>query len=373
MILFRYLSREILITTLAVTSVLLLIISSTHLIGYLADAAAGEISTAVVFQLVFNRIPLFLELLLPLGLFLGILLAHGRLHLENEMVVMRACGLSDRRLILYTLAPAGLVACLVAFVSLYLTPAGMYEAKRIIAEQRNRSELEMMIPGQFQTQSGKNQVTYARSVSEAGQLQDVFVAGVDRRNSPFVVAAAAGEQRFVEGQGRYLVLQEGNRYQGAPGETAFEQLQFAEYGIALPEAKLTAPITHLDAIPTAELLGAEQPGLVARLHWRLSLPVLALVVAVLAVPLAKTSPRQGRYAKLIPSILLYQLYVAALTSARSSVDQAGEGPWAIWAVHLVALLLAISFVRFDTLWAHLLQRLPSIPKFTLGSNNRSGS
>jgi len=96
------------------------------------------------------------------------------------------------------------------------------------------------------------------------------------------------------------------------------------------------------------------------LHWRLSLPALALVVVLLAVPLAKTNPRRGRYAKLIPSILVYQLYVASLTGARAAVEQGDSGPWAIWLVHLGALLLAISFTRFERVWISLLRRLPHL-------------
>lgn len=358
MIIFRYLSREVLMTALAVTSVLLLIITSTHLIGYLADAAAGEIATSVVLQLVFNRIPLFLELLLPLGLFLGILLAHGRLYLDSEMVVLSACGMSNRRLIGYTLAPGLLVALLVAFVSLYLTPAGMYEAKRIVAEQQNRTELEMVIPGAFQT-SKSGQVTYAREISPEGELLDLFITG-EKQGVPFVISAPRGEQKFVEDQGRYLVLHEGYRYQGRPGLDTFEELGFSAYGVRLPDPQLSAPIRHLDAIPTGELWGATDSPRVSRLHWRLSLPVLALVVVLLAVPLAKTNPRRGRYAKLIPSILVYQLYVASLTGARAAVEQGDTGPWAIWLVHLGALLLAISFTRFERVWINVLRHLPHL-------------
>lgn len=360
MIIFRYLSREVLITALAVSSVLLLIISSAHLIGYFADAAAGEISTSVVLQLVLNRIPRFLELLLPLGLFLGILLAHGRFYLDSEMVVLSACGMSNRRLIGYTLAPGLLVALLVGFVSLYLAPAGMYESKRIVAEQRSRTELEMVIPGAFQT-SKSGQVTYVREVSPAGDLIDLFITG-EKQGVPYLITAPRGEQRFVEDQGRYLVLHEGYRYQGRPGIDNFEELGFSKYGLRLPDPRLSAPILHLDAIPTTELWGATDSARVSRLHWRLSLPVLALVVVFLAVPLAKTDPRRGRYAKLIPSILVYQLYVASLTGSRSAVEQGDVGPWAIWVVHLCALLLALSFTRFEPLWVRVLQHLPSLSR-----------
>jgi len=361
LIIFRYLAREVLQTALAVTSVLLLIITSTHLIGYLADAASGEIATSVVLQLVFNRIPLFLELLLPLGLFLGILIAHGRFYMESEMVVLHACGMSGKRLIGYTLGPGLLVAILVAFVSLYLTPAGMFTAKTIVAEQQNRTELDMVIPGAFQT-SKSGQVSYAREVNEQGQLIDLFIHGRTRADEPFVLSAPVGVQQFIEGQGRFLILKDGYRYQGRPGETVVEELAFGEYGIRLPEPQLSAPIRHLDAIPTLELWAATDAPRVSRLHWRLSLPVLAIVVVFLAVPLARTSPRRGRYAKLIPSILIYQLYVAALTGARSAVEQGDSGPALIWMVHGIALSIALSLPRVELIWGRLARHIPTFSR-----------
>lgn len=141
MIIFRYLAREVLVATSAVTAVLLLIITSARLIKYLADAATGKLDAQFVLQVLAFRIPGFLELLLPLGLFLGILLAYGRLYLESEMVVLRACGVSHKRLVLYALGPALLISTLVGGVALYVSPWGVAQAKQIFAQQEARSEL----------------------------------------------------------------------------------------------------------------------------------------------------------------------------------------------------------------------------------------
>jgi lipopolysaccharide export system permease protein len=371
LIVFRYLAREVLLTTLAVTAVLLLIITSTHLIGYLADAASGEIATSVVLSLVFNRIPLFLELLLPLGFFLGILLAYGRLYLDSEMVVLKACGTGSWRLIAFTYGPALLISVCVAFVSLYLTPTGMYEAKRIVAEQRARTELDMLVPGTFQTQASKNQVTYTRNIDQAGMLEELFVSGVDKSGSPYLLIAKEGEQRFLETNGRFLVFKEGYRYDFNDQGVLDQELAYGEYAVQLPEPKLTAPIRHLDAIPTLELFGSDRPDLVSRLHWRTSLPFLPLVLVFLAVQLARTSPRQGRYAKLIPAIILYQVYVGSLTAARSVVEQGAQSGLLIWFVHFVALAVGVSMVLFEGGWERLMNRLPALPSFKV-SRSKGG-
>ena len=120
MIVFRYLSREVLVTLSAVSAVLLVIIMSGRFIKYLAQAAQGVLDPGVLFMIMGYRIPGFLQLILPLGLFLGFLLAYGRLFLDSEMTVLSATGVSQQRLTAYSLAPALIVALLVGWLSLGL-------------------------------------------------------------------------------------------------------------------------------------------------------------------------------------------------------------------------------------------------------------
>lgn len=132
MIVFRYLSREVLVTLSAVSAVLLVIIMSGRFIKYLAQAAQGMLDPGVLFLIMGYRLPGFLQLILPLGLFLGILLAYGRLYLESEMTVLSATGMSQQRLLAMTMAPAALIALLVAWLSLSLAPQGVTQVAQII-------------------------------------------------------------------------------------------------------------------------------------------------------------------------------------------------------------------------------------------------
>jgi lipopolysaccharide export system permease protein len=370
LIVFRYLSREVLTTTFAVTAILLLIIVSARLIGYLNDAVSGELDTAVIIELVINRIPRILELLLPLGLFLGILLAYGRLYIESEVVVLKACGVSPWKLIMYAMGPAILVALVVASISLYFTPAGMHESKRILAEQRSRSELDMLLPGVFQVSRSNSQVSYARKMDEAGNLVDLFVSGRDQQGRPYLLVADEGQQRFIEDQGRFLVFKEGYRY-NFPRDFALEELGFEEYGLKIDDPEVSVKINNLDAVPTLDLINSLKPGYVSRLHWRLSLPFIPIIVVLLAVQLAKTSPRQGRYAKLIPAILIYQIYIGSLTAARSAVEHGDAGGWMIWFVHLVALGVGVNMVLYEGAWERFMNKLPKIPALPIRNKGAS--
>ncbi|WP_151702848.1 LPS export ABC transporter permease LptF [Nitrincola alkalilacustris] len=357
MIIFRYLTREVLQSTFAVTAVLMLIITSARLIKYLADAAAGKLDASAVFLVLMYRLPGFLELLLPLGLFLGILLAYGRLYLDSEMVVFSATGFSPNRLLLYTLGPACLVAVIVASLSLYVSPTGLARAEQVFVQQESRSELDLVTPGRFLSQSGQGQVTYAEALEE-GRLKQVFITQRGNSGKPVVLVAESAERRIMPENGkRFLVLLEGNRFDGQPGRADFRHTQFSEYGVQLPEPELTAEIRDLDAQPTGLLLRSDDQRERATLHWRLSLPVLALVVAMMAVPLSHTNPRQGRFAKLIPSILVYLLYLGILTTVRSSMEKGQLPVAALWLTHLLFIILAANLMYAGRFWSRMFQYL----------------
>ncbi|GGC06143.1 LPS export ABC transporter permease LptF [Marinobacterium zhoushanense] len=361
MIIFRYLSREVLLSTTAVTAVLLLIITSARLIKYLADAATGKLDADFVLLVLAYRIPGFLELLLPLGLFLGILLGFGRLYLESEMVVLRACGVSHKRLVLFALGPALFVSVLVAVISLWAAPWGVGQAKQIFAQQEARSELELLTPGRFQSQGKGNQVTYAQHLNtEDGTLEQVFIAQQNDKGQPLLLFANVAQQRIIEEQGRFLVLEDGFRFDGTPGRADYSATRFGEYGVRLPEADAGLTINEIEAKPTLLLWHGESTREQAQLHWRLSLPVLVFIVTLIAVPLSRTNPRQGRYAKLIPSIVIYLLYVTLLTATRSAIEDGGTGPWALWMVHLFFLALAANLIFADRFWESVWNKLPAL-------------
>lgn len=177
MIVFRYLSREVLVTLSAVSAVLLVIIMSGRFIKYLAQAAQGVLDPSVLFLIMGFRLPGFLQLILPLGLFLGILLAYGRLYLESEMTVLSATGMSQQRLLALTMAPAALVALLVAWLSLSLAPQGVAQVQQIINQQDALTEFDTLVPGRFQTLRDGSRVTYTEQLSDDRvNLSGVFIS-----------------------------------------------------------------------------------------------------------------------------------------------------------------------------------------------------
>ncbi|WKD48821.1 LPS export ABC transporter permease LptF [Microbulbifer spongiae] len=350
-IIFRYLCRELLFATLAVSAVLLLMVMSGRFVKYLAEAAAGDISADILFSLMGFRLPGFLELVLPLGLFVGILLAYGRLYIESEMTVLHACGFSEWRLLMYTLVPALMVALLVASMSLYFSPAGVAYSSGLLNAEKSRNEFDHLVPRKFVSTGDGRAVYYADFLSEdKSTMQGVFLAELGASGAGIeadhqvVIRAREGVQEIDPETGlRYLVLRDGYRYEGVPGQRDYRQMAFASYAVLLEAPQMRNRWRdQMESASTLQLLDSDDPKEKAFLYWRLSLPLLVLVVAVLAVPLSRTNPRQGRFAKMIPAVLLYITYLVTLQGVRGAIED-GEiaTPGVIWLVHLPFLLLGL--------------------------------
>jgi len=366
LIIYRYLSREIFFSTFAVALVLVPIIVSGRLINTLARANPGEMDLLFVLELVAYRLPNMLMLTLPLALFLGVLLAYGKLYLESEMAVLKASGVSPKQLVVYALGPAIGGALIVASLSLFISPLAYQQLEVSYAKRDALSELDTLTPGRFQKLSGGRTVYTSAFLEQRTKMDKVFIAKVNKGSDQLEVSysESGGVQINKEGR-RYLVLQNGIRYTGVPGRADYQQLEYSEYGYLLPERKLKIDTSDPIVKSTLALFASSDPKLAAELQWRLSLPLLAFIVVLISVPLSRTNPRQGRYAQLIPSILLYLVYLSLLMSARDKVED-GAHFILIWAVHLVFLCYGLSLIFFDQFWSNLINKMPSLPSLKRG-------
>ncbi|PTU03885.1 LPS export ABC transporter permease LptF [Pseudomonas sp. HMWF031] len=356
MIVFRYLSREVLLTLSAVSAVLLVIIMSGRFIKYLAQAASGLLDPGSLFLIMGFRLPGFLQLILPLGLFLGILLAYGRLYLESEMTVLSATGMSQQRLLVMTLFPATLVAVVVAWLSLSLAPQGANQFQLLLNKQDALTEFDTLEPGRFQALRDGTRVTYTEQLSDDRiNLSGVFISqknassdGKDRGIS--VLVAEKGRQEINPDGNRYLILDNGYRYDGNPGQADYRAIKYDEYGVLLPKPDVSDEVTDRDALSTSVLINSDDLRLRAELEWRLSLPLLVFIVTLMAVPLSRVNPRQGRFLKLLPAILLYMAYLTLLIAARGALDK-GKIPVALglWWVHAIFLIIGLGLLYWEPL------------------------
>ncbi|KXS35856.1 MAG: lipopolysaccharide export system permease protein [Halomonadaceae bacterium T82-2] len=351
MIIFRYLIREILVTMAAVAGVLLLVIMGSRFIRYFSDAAAGEIPVSLLGTLMLLHMPSFLELILPLAFFLGILLAYGQLYLNSEITVLVACGVSPNRLLKVTMLPALLVTLLVAACSLWLTPTGARQNAMLIEEQQSRLDFSALQPGRFQD-FGDGRTAYTRDFNDdKTRMQDVFISERQRRGDgtpeTVVTRAEGGYQTTDPDTGsRFLVLKNGRRYSVAPGRNVAERLDFETYAVRLSRAAEMATLDDARYASTPTLIARGDVQAQAQLQWRASLPLMVPILTLLALPLSRVNPRQGRFARLLPAIFLHISYLSLLLAALDAIGRGSLSPTiGMWPIHLGYLLLGLWLTR----------------------------
>ena len=353
MILFRYIARELITATAASTTVLLLIVTSTQFVRYLESASRGAIDTQVLLIIMGLRLPGFLELILPLSFFLAVMLAYGRLYGDNEMSVMAACGVSRKTLLGYTLIVASLIGAVVAWLVLYVNPYNASQVEQILYKQAQRTELDDIKPSSFMKLKGGSGVVFAEQVSgEQGNvvLSNVFVALADQEGQgPVVVHAPKGYPSVEDDGRRYLVLEEGYRTQGVPGQLNFSQILFNRMGHHIPNQASQQLEHSASALATKELIGSDDPALESALQWRVSLVALVPIISIIAFALSKTKPRQGRYARIIPAVFLYVFYLSMLNAGRGYIeDGVLDSQIGLIPIHLAFIgLAAILYYRSE--------------------------
>jgi lipopolysaccharide export system permease protein len=357
-ILFRYVVREILLTAIAVTFTLLVIVISSRQVAYLGSAATGDLPARLVFSIIFFRLPGFLELILPLAFFVSVLLALGRLYVDSEMVVIAACGVGPRRLLGIVLAPALLVALLVALLSLVVSPYATERVQKLLHQADATTGLELLSAGRFHViNQGRGRVTYVdRMDNETGEMFGVFAA--DRYTQSdgssrqvLVVAERGHSETNAETGDRFLVLQNGTRYLGQPGGLEFQVMDFATLGQRLEQPHAGPIYRKQDTLSTSELLRSRRPDSQATLQWRYSLALLVLVSTLMAVAMARTDNRRGRYGKLFPAFLLFMVYLVLLNAAREAVGkQRLSVDIGLWWVHGLFLIVGLLQVFGGDRW-----------------------
>lgn len=346
MIIRRYLATQVLATSFAVAGLLTVILMSSRVIQFFEKAANGKIAVDLLSAVLWYRLPGFLELILPLGLFIGLLLVLGRLYLDNEMAVLAAAGVGPVHIVRWLLPATALVTLLTALMALWWSPSGVAESDRIYAEQANRSTFDLIQPGRFQRVGER--MLYADMSRDKSRLSSVILL----ESKP---ASADGERQVIvrAREGRRVKdpvlgpdaveLVDGERWLLRAGSADYQRVSFKRYRLRLKQNEVTLSDNNMAALSTRELrlLRDVSPKAAAEWGWRLSLAGMVPIIALLALPLAKVNPRQGRYLKLLPAIVLFLSYVVLLAAVKNGIEKESLTLSANLGVHVIYLLLAL--------------------------------
>jgi lipopolysaccharide export system permease protein len=359
-ILDRYILREVVAGWAVVTGVLLVILLSKQLADTLERAAASQYPRDVVFELIGLGALQNLGVVLPVGLLLGVMLAFGRLYHDSEMAAMFACGVPPRRLYLPVTAFALLVTAGLAWLTLVLAPAAMGRTFSLRNEALRAGQFAPLAPGKFRTFGGGDAVVYAEAVDVEGVLSNVFVERTQDQRVEVAVAERARHQVAADGMTHTITLYDGERFEGVPGTARFRIVRFAEHTIPVQVPPLAGEATRLETVPTVELLRSSDREKRAELHWRVGLPVMCLVLTLLAIPISRLKPRQGRYSRVYLGVVIYFVY-SNLASAGKVWLARGKmpEPLGLWWVHVAVVVLGLSLLWLPRLVSRARYRRPA--------------
>src|SRR5271169_2503598 len=341
----RYVLREVIQTWLAVTGVLVAILVSNQLSRVLGQAADNQYGRHVVFDLIALGAIMNLSVIVPVGLLLAVVLTLGRMYHDSEMAALQACGFGPTRLLLPLFCFAAVIAVGLGWLVFVQVPQADTQVQLLRQSAIKEAQFGQLDAGLFRSFSGGDAVFYAERVDQDGILHNVFV---QRESAGRIEVALADTATYskASANGMHLVtLFNGRRYEGVPGRHDFRVIEFREHGIPIATPEDVRGPEDPDAKPTRALLGSQEPSDIAQLQFRASTPLMALVLTLVAVPLSKLRPRQGRYAKVGFAIVLYFVYSNLLSASKVWLEKNDLPPViGVWWVHAAALALGIYLV-----------------------------
>jgi lipopolysaccharide export system permease protein len=349
----RYLIREIALPLATVTAILVVIFMSYNAARYTADAAAGLLPAGTVVHLTLLRSLIAIEVLLPAALYLSVVISMGRFYSDSEMVVLHACGFSELQVMRSVLGFSLAVAMVVAGLSLLARPWAYQQSYLLKAEAEAEFNLDKLEAGQFYIAEESGTVIFVEHINKREKrLEQVYFYRIDDQRVHIINARQAWQTvkdpfappvlRFLDGT-EYLIDLDADQDL---------TLKFRELTLTLKGDDEDRDRYRSKAAGTPQLAASGKPSDLAEFQWRLTTPLTTLLLGVLGVPLSRSPPRRGRYAKSIVAVLLFAVFYIFSIMAKNWVEQGVVGaiPGVWWPDLLLALLIILLLLR-PTLWS----------------------
>ena len=359
MIIARYLIKEIAQTLFAVCLVLMIIGLSGQLVDVFSDVADGTLSVNTVMVVLGLKSLKMLMVILPLSLYLAVLMTLSRFYQNNEMAAISASGISQLFIMKIIVSFTFLFSIFIGIFSFQIIPWANGLQQGINQKVESATELEGMVAGRFRESSAGVGVMYVEGLDdERIQMQGVFIQQRLKKNAELVIRAKKGHRETNKETGdRFMVLEQGVRYQRTRGKLDYTVVEFEEHGVRVQEKAVKAAQKKHTAIPTLELIKKEGLVYKAELHSRLAPILLCLLLSALAVPLSQTSPRQGQYLRLGIGLFIYIIVTNFINVGKSWIVH-GTVPamLGLWWVHGLLLMMVIFLLMQQVGFRYLFSR-----------------
>jgi len=335
----QYLVREVLQPLVAIFTVLVVIFITFSLSRFLVDADAGLLQPIEVTKLTILKSIISLDVLLPLSLFLGVMTGLGRLYTDSEIYAMRSSGISEASLLRPLMRLALVLAIVVAFLSTWARPWAYSQSYAIVANAEATAETGRIRQAQFYDFGNNEQTVFIEQIAENGSdLDGVFIRSRKGDDLQVITASKGKFEYFFKPMLHRLVLTDARILRKVQDGTDLSG-QFGRFTLYLSAKSPKSPGYKVKAASTNQLRLSTDAADRSEFQWRLSTPVSALLLALAAIPLSRSRPRQGRYAKMLVALGIYAVYFNLLDVSRSWVEQ-GTTDYIWWVPALLSLVVA---------------------------------
>lgn len=321
------------------------------LIGIVVAQRAGNLirlaskgilpNDAITTLLGFNMVK-FLPMILSLTIFLSVLLTLTRWHRDSEMAVWFSSGLSISKWIRPILSFAIPVVIVVSLLSFLVMPWATQKVEDYRVQLKSRDELASITPGVFKESNGGDRIYFVESFDELGKVvKNIFVQSIQHQKNGVIVASEGSRDKAKNGD-NFIVLHKGRRYECKPDSAEVSTTEFERYAIRIETKEVAREPNSNNATSTQALLNSASPSAAAELQWRLAIPISALILVLLAVPLSFVDRRTGRSLNLMFALLIYIIYNNILSIFQAWVTQGRLSTMiGLWPVHVLFMLLAV--------------------------------
>lgn len=355
MIIERYIIREIVKPTVTICTVLVFVFGSYISTRYGEDAVHGMLPGISVLQLILLRIVIALEVLLPTTLYLSVVIALGRLHRDAELTAMFACGVSMARVIKSVLLVSVMGGLIVMCLSLFIRPWAWNQFFEIKAHAQANFDLTRMKSGTFYEIGGGERVIFAETVNQQANLAKRVFIQTKKEDGIQIIYTDQTRQFMDEVTGKpLLAAHEGQLYEFGSDDQKGLILEFEQASIHLTPKEVIQHEYKVKSVATKSLIDSDDLEEVAEMQWRLTAPLSTILLALLAVSLSNSAPRQGKYVKAPVAILVFAVYYnfSALTKKWVAQGVIGTVPGIWWGQILLAAVIIIFLWRtvFSLYW-----------------------
>jgi len=335
----QYLIREIMHPLLAICIALVAIFVTYSLSRFLVDADAGLLQAGEVARLTFLKSIIALDVLLPLSVFLAVMTGLGRLYTDSEIYAMRASGISEAQLLRPLMRLTLVLAVIVAILSTWARPWAYTQSYEVRAAAEASAETGRIREARFYSFGESERTVFIEHIAENGSDLDGIFVRTRKGDDLQVITASRGIFEYLaKPMFHRLQLTDARVFKKVQDGTDFSAL-FGKFTIWLPVESPQTPGYKVKSASTWLLSESSDPIERAEFQWRLSTPLSMLLLALAAIPLSRSRPRQGRYAKMLLALVIYALYFNLLDVSRSWVEQ-GNSDYIWWVPGLLALLVA---------------------------------